>query len=52
LALVPGPDYPGGGQIISSAGDIAEAYRTGRGSLKCAPAGRSKTWRAASGSWW
>jgi topoisomerase-4 subunit A len=35
LALVPGPDYPGGGQIISSAGEIAEAYRTGRGSLKC-----------------
>ena len=34
LALLPGPDYPGGGQIISSATDIAEAYRTGRGSLK------------------
>ena len=34
LSLVPGPDYPGGGQIISPAGDIAEAYRTGRGSLK------------------
>jgi topoisomerase-4 subunit A len=31
---VPGPDYPGGGQIISSASDIADAYRTGRGSLK------------------
>ena len=35
LTLVPGPDYPGGGQIISTAGDIADAYRTGRGSLKC-----------------
>lgn len=34
FALVPGPDYPGGAQIISSASDIAEAYRTGRGSLK------------------
>ncbi|AVS68458.1 DNA topoisomerase IV subunit A [Paracidovorax avenae] len=33
-AMVPGPDYPGGGQIISSAGDIQDAYRTGRGSLK------------------
>ncbi len=32
--LVPGPDYPGGGQIISPAQDIADAYRTGRGSLK------------------
>ncbi|MDT8991026.1 DNA topoisomerase IV subunit A [Curvibacter sp. APW13] len=34
FTLVPGPDYPGGGQIISPAGDIADAYRTGRGSLK------------------
>ncbi len=34
FALIPGPDYPGGGQIISPASDIAEAYRTGRGSLK------------------
>jgi len=33
-AIIPGPDYPGGGQIISPAGDIADAYRTGRGSLK------------------
>jgi topoisomerase-4 subunit A len=31
---LPGPDYPGGGQIISSASDIADAYRSGRGSLK------------------
>ncbi|MBT0568816.1 DNA topoisomerase IV subunit A [Curvibacter sp. CHRR-16] len=34
FTLVPGPDYPGGGQIISTASDIADAYRTGRGSLK------------------
>jgi len=34
FALVPGPDFPGGGQIISPAGDIADAYRSGRGSLK------------------
>jgi topoisomerase-4 subunit A len=34
LALIPGPDYPGGGQIISPAADIAAAYRAGRGSLK------------------
>jgi topoisomerase-4 subunit A len=32
--LMPGPDYPGGGQIISSAADIQDAYATGRGSLK------------------
>jgi len=34
LHILPAPDYPGGGQIISSASDIADAYRTGRGSLK------------------
>ncbi|MFT3955964.1 MAG: DNA topoisomerase IV subunit A [Piscinibacter sp.] len=33
-ALVPGPDFPGGGQIISSADDIRAAYASGRGSLK------------------
>ena len=34
LALVPGPDYPGGAQIISSPEEIAATYRTGRGSLR------------------
>jgi topoisomerase-4 subunit A len=34
LQIIPGPDYPGGGQIISSAADIASAYASGRGSLK------------------
>ncbi|MEW5885240.1 MAG: DNA topoisomerase IV subunit A [Pseudomonadota bacterium] len=34
LALLPGPDFPGGAQVISPAADIAQAYRTGRGSLK------------------
>jgi topoisomerase-4 subunit A len=32
--LLPGPDFPGGAQIISSAADIREAYASGRGSLK------------------
>ncbi len=32
--LLPGPDFPGGGQVISAGEDIREAYRTGRGSLK------------------
>jgi len=32
--LIPGPDYPGGGQIISEAADIRAAYASGRGSLK------------------
>ncbi|ALL64519.1 Topoisomerase IV subunit A [Paraburkholderia caribensis MBA4] len=31
---VPGPDFPGGGQIISSETEISQAYETGRGSLK------------------
>jgi topoisomerase-4 subunit A len=34
MAYLPGPDYPGGGQIISSASDIAAAYGSGRGSLR------------------
>jgi topoisomerase IV subunit A len=34
FALLPGPDYPGGGQLISSADDIRAAYASGRGSLK------------------
>jgi topoisomerase IV subunit A len=33
-ALLPAPDYPGGGQIISSTADIRAAYASGRGSLK------------------
>jgi topoisomerase IV subunit A len=33
-ARLPAPDFPGGGQIISPAADIQEAYRSGRGSLK------------------
>lgn len=34
MAHLPGPDYPGGGQIISSNAEIANAYKTGRGSLR------------------
>ena len=49
LAMLPGPDYPGGGQIISSAADIAEAYRTGRGSLKVRA--RWKIEELARGQW-
>jgi topoisomerase-4 subunit A len=49
LALIPGPDYPGGGQIISSQADIQEAYRTGRGSLKVRA--RWKIEELARGQW-
>src|SRR5579864_7973431 len=31
---IPGPDFPGGGQIISSDAEISAAYESGRGSLK------------------
>ena len=34
FTIIPGPDYANGGQIISTPADIADAYRTGRGSLK------------------
>ncbi|WP_213763499.1 DNA topoisomerase IV subunit A [Caballeronia sp. dw_19] len=34
VELIPGPDFPGGGQIISTQAEIAAAYETGRGSLK------------------
>jgi topoisomerase IV subunit A len=34
FALLPGPDFPGGGQLISAAADIRAAYTSGRGSLK------------------
>jgi topoisomerase-4 subunit A len=33
LEIMPGPDFPGGGQIISPPAEIREAYATGRGSL-------------------
>ncbi len=33
-SLVPGPDFAGGGQIISAPADIAHIYSTGRGSIK------------------
>jgi topoisomerase-4 subunit A len=33
LALLPGPDFPGGGQIISSPEEIRQAYETGKGSI-------------------
>ncbi|MCM8596074.1 DNA topoisomerase IV subunit A [Accumulibacter sp.] len=34
LEHLPGPDFPGGGQIISPSADIAAAYASGRGSLR------------------
>ena len=33
LKILPGPDFPGGGQIISRPEEIRAAYETGRGSI-------------------
>ena len=34
LAVLPGPDFPGGGQLISPVADIREMYANGRGSVR------------------
>ncbi len=34
LDCIPGPDFPAGGQIISSPRDLRESYLSGRGSIK------------------
>ncbi|HEX2200303.1 MAG TPA: DNA topoisomerase IV subunit A [Burkholderiales bacterium] len=49
LEHMPGPDFPGGGQIISPPAEIRQAYETGRGSLvlKC----RWETEQLARGQW-
>ncbi len=49
MQLMPGPDFPGGGQIISTAQDIASAYRTGRGTLRTR--GRYEIEDMARGQW-
>ncbi|MDF3011218.1 MAG: topoisomerase 4 subunit [Burkholderiales bacterium] len=33
LEIIPGPDFPGGGQLISPPEEIRQAYEAGRGSL-------------------
>lgn len=34
LSHITGPDFPGGGQVISSPAEIRECYATGRGSIR------------------
>src|SRR5471032_3132684 len=46
---VPGPDFPGGGQIILSDAEISAAYESGRGSLKVRA--RWKIEEMARGQW-
>ena len=47
--LLPAPDFPGGGQIISEASEIRAAYASGRGSLKVRA--RWKIEELARGQW-
>ncbi|CCD40078.1 Topoisomerase IV subunit A [Candidatus Paraburkholderia kirkii UZHbot1] len=49
MEKLPGPDFPGGGQIISSQAEILTAYETGRGSLKVRA--RWKIEELARGQW-
>lgn len=49
MAIIPGPDFPGGGQIITPASAIADIYASGRGSLKVRA--RWKIEELARGQW-
>ncbi len=49
MTLITGPDFPGGGQIITPASSIADMYATGRGSLKVRA--RWKIEELARGQW-
>ncbi len=49
MAMIPGPDFPGGGQIITPASQISEMYSTGRGSMKLRA--RWKIEELARGQW-
>ncbi|QJE00554.1 DNA topoisomerase IV subunit A [Massilia forsythiae] len=49
MTFMPGPDYPGGGQIITPAGNIADMYAVGRGSMKVRA--RWKIEELARGQW-
>jgi len=49
MHIIKGPDFPGGGQIISPPEEILEAYKTGRGSLRARA--RWKVENMARGQW-
>jgi len=49
MQVLPGPDFPGGGQLISTPGDIRDAYASGRGSLRMRA--RWRTEDLARGQW-
>jgi topoisomerase IV subunit A len=49
MTMIAGPDFPGGGQIITPASGIADMYATGRGSMKVRA--RWKIEELARGQW-
>ena len=49
MGFIPGPDFPGGGQIITPTSVIAEMYESGRGTLKVRA--RWKIEEMARGQW-
>jgi len=49
MALIPGPDFPGGAQIITPPAQISEMYASGRGSMKVRA--RWKIEELARGQW-
>jgi len=49
MEMIPGPDFPGGGQIITPAAAIADMYASGRGSMKVRA--RWKIEEMARGQW-
>jgi topoisomerase-4 subunit A len=49
MAIIPGPDFPGGGQIITPPSQIADMYASGRGSMKVRA--RWKIEELARGQW-
>ena len=49
MAIIPGPDFPGGGQIITPPAQIHDMYATGRGSMKVRA--RWKIEELARGQW-
>jgi len=49
MTIMPGPDFPGGGQLITPAAQVADMYASGRGSMKIRA--RWKIEELARGQW-
>jgi topoisomerase-4 subunit A len=49
MAIIPGPDFPGGGQLITTASQVSDMYASGRGSMKVRA--RWKIEELARGQW-